>query len=440
MSNLEKRIKNIVSHWFITEPLLFGVQAAHSIIPNPNLNIPVRSGKMRIEYSPKLLEAMSDQQVEFYLKNEVFRIMLGHPYARLPLNPRYGILSIASDVCIYASCYCRRTPSGFVGLSDSYGNDLPGVLYLKNQAVRFGTLTHPLGIKWEGSEELKFFQRNLSIDHYSGNLKIVDDLSFEQWYRRILFLVKETAIAGEDAGKAESSESLLNAEAEESELWEENQEAQQHIKDQIKKAEADAGWGGIGGEQQRAIKDSADFSFDYRRALTHFRQSIVTANRTLTRMRPNRRYGFSAMGSRYERKANILIAVDVSGSITDESFEHFTHAIKNFFFLKIIEKIDLIFFDVNLKNRKPVQFRKKIDLDKIKGRGGTNFQPAFDFFEEHKSEYSGLIIFTDGEGNIPVQKYSNNNILWILDSRLAYEKNHQWINTLAGNKSTYLPF
>ena len=100
----------------------------------------------------------------------------------------------------------------------------------------------------------------------------------------------------------------------------------------------------------------------------------------------------------------------------------------------------MIFFDVNLKNTKPVQFRKKIDLDTIKGRGGTNFQPAFDFFEEHKSEYSGLIIFTDGEGNIPVQKYSNNNILWILDSRLAYEKNHQWINTLAGNKSTYLPF
>lgn len=440
MSSVEKRLKQIISSWFINEPLLFGVQSTHALVPNPNINIPMRSGKMRIEYSPSILESLNDQQIEFYLKNEVFRIILGHPYSRLPVNPRYGILSIASDVCIYAACYCRRTPSGLVGISDSLGNDLPGVLYLKNQAVRFGTLTHPLGIKWAGSEELRFYQRNLQIDHVSGNLKIVDDLSFEQWYRRVLFLVKETAIAGENAGASESAENLLKAESEETELWEENQEAQQDIKDQIKKAEADEGWGGIGGEQQRAFKESADFSFDYRRALTQFRQSIIAANRTLTRMRPNRRYGFKAMGSRYERKANILIAVDVSGSITDESFEHFSHAIKNFFFLGIIEKIDLIFFDVNLKNTKPLQFRKKIELDSIKGRGGTNFQPAVDYFEEHKSEYSGLIIFTDGEGNIPVQKNTSNNILWILDSRMAFEKNHQWINTLGGNKSTYLPF
>ncbi len=157
-------------------------------------------------------------------------------------------------------------------------------------------------------------------------------------------------------------------------------------------------------------------------------------------MRPNRRYGLKAMGSRYERKANILIAVDVSGSITDESFEHFTHAIKNFFFLGIIQNIDLIFFDVNLKNTTPIPFRKKISLEQIKGRGGTNFQPVMDFFYEHKADYSGLIIFTDGEGNIPHVLGNKNNILWILESRLAWEKNHQWINTLPGNKSTYLPF
>ena len=146
------------------------------------------------------------------------------------------------------------------------------------------------------------------------------------------------------------------------------------------------------------------------------------------------------MGSRYERKANILIAVDVSGSITDESFEHFTHAIKNFFFLGIIEKIDLIFFDVNLKDTNPVSFSKKITLDSIKGRGGTNFQPALDYFTDHSQEYSGLIIFTDGEGEIPVLKAGTSSILWILDSRLAYEKSRYWIESLPGNKATYLPF
>jgi predicted metal-dependent peptidase len=159
-------------------------------------------------------------------------------------------------------------------------------------------------------------------------------------------------------------------------------------------------------------------------------------------MKPSRRYGFAAMGSRYERKADILIAVDVSGSITDESFARFYHAIKNFFFLRIIENIDLIFFDVNLKNTRPVKFSKNFKLSEITGRGGTSFQPPIDFFLENKNKYSGMIIFTDGEGEVPKLSggsLGSASILWILDSRLAYEKSRWWIESLPGNSGTFLP-
>ena len=155
-------------------------------------------------------------------------------------------------------------------------------------------------------------------------------------------------------------------------------------------------------------------------------------------MKPSRRYGFSAMGSRYERKADILIAVDVSGSITDESFARFYHAIKNFFFLRIIENIDLIFFDVNLKNTTPVKFTKNFKFAEIAGRGGTSFQPPIDFFMDNRTRYSGMIIFTDGEGDVPVIKVPA-SILWILDSRLAFEKSRWWIESLPGNSGTFLP-
>jgi len=99
----------------------------------------------------------------------------------------------------------------------------------------------------------------------------------------------------------------------------------------------------------------------------------------------------------------------------------------------------VIFFDVNLKNTKPVTINKKIDLKSIKGRGGTNFQPALDFYFDNKTVYNGLIIFTDGEGPIPKLNGKASNILWILSDRISYEKSRQWINTLPGNKSTYLP-
>lgn len=431
MSQIEAKLKQIVKNWFFSDPLLFSVSCTHAFVENKNMNVAMRTGCLRIEYNSEQIGKLAEKQLEALLRFEMYRVLLQHPYARKPYNCKPGILLAASDVTIYQLLLKDKNNSWILDYIS-----LSGIEYLKNQAVRFHTLEHPLGIKWHLSDEEKFFQRNLQIDRKTGHLVCIDDLSFEEWYRWILFLVTETAIAGENAGATDSF-SKLNQEA--AELWEENEEAQQEIKSQLEKAEIDQGWGGLGGEMQRELKDSCDFSFDYRRALAKFRQNVVSANRRLTRMRPNRRYGFKAMGSRYERKANILIAVDVSGSITDESFEHFTHAIKNFFFLGMIEKIDLIFFDVNLKNTKAVPFRKKIELEQIKGRGGTNFQPALDFYKEHSTEYSGLIIFTDGEGAIP-NGAGLSNILWILDSRLAWEKSRQWINTLPGNQSTYLPF
>ncbi|MCR4579025.1 MAG: VWA-like domain-containing protein [Treponema sp.] len=433
-ASLEARISAIVRKWFLTEPLLFSVAAKHSIIENPSLSIPARIGQLRLEYNPQFLEKCSEEELDACFTCEIYRALLGHPYARQPYNCKKKVLSLASDVSLSLLLdkeFIEKLPYELAGLS-----------YLKYHASRIKNLQHPLGQKWDNSPELAFFQRNLHFDN-SGFLIVQDDLSFEEWYRKILFLIEQTSIAGsESAGEGGQLSALQDAD-QAGELWEENQALAEEIKNQIKKAECDQGWGGIGANLALELRESADFSFDYRRALTRFRAKIVSANRHLTRMRPSRRYGFKAMGSRYERKANILIAVDVSGSITEESFSHFYRAINNFFFLGIIEKIDLIFFDVNLKNTSPIPFKgsaSKIKLEQIKGRGGTSFQPAFDFFTARSSEYSGMIIFTDGEGNPPNITAGTSSVLWILDSRLAWEKSRRWIESLPGNTSTYLPF
>ncbi len=383
----------------------------------------MRCGSMRIEFNPELLEKASDQILSEYLSVELYRILLQHPYKRQPHNAKKNILMLASDVVIGTKCRVNLP--------------LAGIEYLKAMAHRFKTLEKPLGEKWAGTDEERFFLRNLNTNRHTGAFEPVDDLSFEDWYKWILFLISEISIAGNNAGSSAQAELQSFGNADAAELWEENEEAFLQVQENIQKAEIDQGWGQVGGGLQRQIQEQCDFSMDYRRMLGQFRQSIVSASRTLTRMRPSRRFGFSAMGSRYNRKANILIAVDVSGSITDESFNRFFHVINNIFFLGIIEKIDVIFFDTNLKLSKPIPFKKKIELKEIQGRGGTNFQPAYDFFEE-SNEYNGMIIFTDGQGNIPVQK-GNQNILWILTSRLDYEKCKNWINTLPGNKATWMP-
>lgn len=52
MTNLESKLKKIISSWFLKEPLLFATQSTHSLIQNPSLSVPMRTGKKRIEYSP----------------------------------------------------------------------------------------------------------------------------------------------------------------------------------------------------------------------------------------------------------------------------------------------------------------------------------------------------------------------------------------------------
>lgn len=426
----ENRLKTIIKNWFISEPLLFSIITTHHLVMNDGLTVALRTGRMCIEFSNLLCSELSDTELTDFLKIETYRILLKHPYARQPYKANPTALQLASDVVI-AKFFVP--PSGI---------ESAGIVYLKSQAWRFSTLDYPLGKRWSDTDELKFFQRNLQIDRNTGLLKTVDDLTFEQWYKWLLFLIRETSAGGGEAsGAGALSDYDLSAITESAELWQEDESAQNQIDDKIKKAEIENGWGETGGNLVRTLQEQTDFSFDYRRALTKFRANIVSVNRRLTRMKPSRRYGFSAMGSRYERKADILIAVDVSGSITDESFTRFYHAIKNFFFLKIIENIDLIFFDVNLKNTSPIKFSKNLKLAEIQGRGGTNFQPPIDYFLENRSRYSGMIIFTDGEGEVPKMTGGSGNasILWILDSRLAYEKSRWWIESLPGNFGTFLP-
>lgn len=393
----EKRISAVVSKWFYTEPLQFAICTSHAIVPNASLTVPFRSGKKRIEFAPEVLDKLTDEKLLFYLNLEVTRILLGHPYQRKPYNAKPAVLSMASDAVIWQlNTRNRKTDE------NEFAN-LPGVQYLKQMA---------------------------------GSHVTFPDMNFEQWYKYILDIVIKSKNA-QSAGIT-SIEGFEDS-SENAELWEENEEALNDIKSDIEDAIIKEGYGKDGGEVERAVTQGVDFSFDYRRALSKFRQNVVSPNRKLTRMRPSRRYGFKAMGSRYERKANILIAVDVSGSITDESFEHFIHAIKNFFFLGIIENIDLIFFDVNLKLTKPVSYKKKIDLKEVKGMGGTNFQVPADYYAEHKSEYSGMIIFTDGDGE-PPQIDGCASVLWILDSRINFEKSRQWITKICNCQATFLPF
>jgi len=107
--NISRKFSSIIKGWFLTEPLYFSIAVKHSIVENPLLNIPLRTGQLRLEYNSSLLASATDLQLESLLKCEMSRVLLGHPYQRQPLDCKKKLLYLASDIIL-----SRMLPSDIV--------------------------------------------------------------------------------------------------------------------------------------------------------------------------------------------------------------------------------------------------------------------------------------------------------------------------------------
>lgn len=376
--SVKESISSVVDKWFLYEPLIFNVYCTHKLEPNSDMSCSFRTGKRRIEYNPELLKNKSTEEIEQGLKNEVTRILLKHPYQRMPQNPNRSALTTASDVTINEHCYSDKN--------------------LKDAA------------------------------YYN----LENGLSYEEYYKKLRYICPDfNALQEKGDGKIQLE---YKAAAEASELWDEDEEIADKVNLQIQKAQKTNQWGSVSGNFQETIMASIKIPMDYRRILSQFRANIISQRRKLTRMKPNRRYGFEFMGSQFEPKTHLLVAVDVSGSIGSDDLMHF-FSIINRFFSYGVEVINVLAFDTEIKQE--FELKKASKKIRITGRGGTDFQCAVDYYEAHP-EFQGMIIFTDGYADVPKITKAK-QMLWILTSKQEYDNAIQWIRDLRLSKATWIP-
>lgn len=208
-------------------------------------------------------------------------------------------------------------------------------------------------------------------------------------------------------------------------LWEEDSMMSCTIDAIIQDIESSGtGWGSLAGNLSETIVANTKARIDYRKTMTGFRASILSSKRHLTRMRPNRRSGFENMGSIRRFDTNLLIAVDVSGSISNEVLAHFYSVIGKIFKYGI-EHVDVVQFDCSLSEVQPFEKAKK--RIEIVGRGGTSFQPIFDFVQRNP-QYDGLIIFTDGYAPKPQKtKRFQTKVVWVCQDEKSYHEHKSWM-------------
>ena len=356
-------IDRITDIWFLTEPALFGAFCTHKLVENKHLDCPVRVGEGRIEYNPYPLMGMPRQTVEELFRIEMIRILLLHPYSRKPEGCSPGAVLLGSDMAISTNCPIPRLVSpSMMGLPDGE--------------------------------------------------------CFE-WYARAL---QSEPPQSQGSGNGDGGECDSTGAKDATELWQEDAWMAEEVKNV---ADILSSWGSLPGSLVEQILAGLKPRLDYRKVLSGFRSSILCSKRRLTRMRPNRRSGFKYMGSIRQLRTNYLVAVDVSGSISDDDLKFFFSTI-NRFFKYGVEKIDALTFDTS--RGEPVTLTRAKAEFKVKGRGGTNFQPVVDYMAEH-GEYDGLIIFTDGYAPKPeVPARLKGRLLWILRSEKEYHEHRKWMS------------
>ncbi|WP_343338424.1 hypothetical protein TPELB_05780 [Terrisporobacter petrolearius] len=142
----------------------------------------------------------------------------------------------------------------------------------------------------------------------------------------------------------------------------------------------------------------------------------VEANKKKTITRRNRRQPnrLDLRGELRGHRAEIAVAIDISGSISDEEFKQ---AIKEV--LSIVknynQEITIIECDKEIRRTYKVKSVKDVK-DRIATGGGTEFSPVFQY--ANNKNINLLVYFTDGKGEERLKVVPKGyNILWVISGR-----------------------
>lgn len=282
---------------------------------------------------------------------------------------------------------------------------------LKTEAIRI-LLKHPYERRPDGCSA-----EALSV---GSNLTVADNYSFARFYMKIPAdygfksgLAYEAYARLAEKNAEESDE--RNADTDLSKLWEDDPLQVALINGII---DGIKGWGSLSGDLAERVRASSRASLDWKKVLFGFLAQVLSQERHLTRMRPSRRTGFDNMGSVRQFTSRLLIALDVSGSISSEALSYFLGVVNSAFKYGITE-IEVIQFEYTVTASQTLRHALKETI--AVGRGGTNFQAPIDYAAER--DFDGLIILTDGYAPEPViPAHFKTPILWVCESNEAYRQ------------------
>ena len=389
--SLTDRLSELRNKWFLMEPAYFMVLCTHKVEINNAMKCDITCGGGVIYLNEDMFSQRSDKYLEEKMKAEILRILLKHPYQRqLPNRIK---MFLASNFVI------------------ANNTEFQEAVFTKTRTY-FNTYSLDRASLEEIYDELKFPSSD-KPDEGNGTTKGIKSESDDNG-------VGKDPLENFDDGCSSSDDAI-----EKTQYWKEDDFYTVEINNVIDKIDKSNSWGKIPGNLVDVIKKSIEPKFNYRAIFQQFRSTVISSNRTITRMKPNRRFGYAVPGSKRNFTTKILIAVDTSGSMSNDDLQLAFGFIKNFFKYGIA-RIDVIQFDTKIYPKSFVELSKAPMEFNITGRGGTDFNEVFEYAQEKNPTYDGVIIFTDGYASVPKTKWLSNNYrhtkyLWCLNDESNYK-------------------
>ena len=329
------------------------------------------SNGVRFLYNPAFMERRSVEEVMFILTNCVMHHVLAHQQRRL--GRKGGLWQLSTDYAI-------------------------------NNLLHKNGLPIPRGANFNEEFEGMYAEEiydALKDAFYGG----VDDAydNDENVAPR-----PEMPGGGDDAGKDEGAFSNLGAiedelDAQTESEWQYASSVAQEVAQ--RKSAMPSGMDRLGKKVKAA---DVDWRFELYNAVNrHMRNNYAF-------MPPNKKHIWRgiALPSLASDTLSLCVAVDTSGSIDETLLGAFMEEFKTIMTNFPAVKIELIIADAKVHAHYTFQGGEKLDFP-LKGGGGTDYRPVFDYIEAQLPMTTMLLYFTDGDGWFPRIPPSY-EVLWAL--------------------------
>ncbi len=175
--------------------------------------------------------------------------------------------------------------------------------------------------------------------------------------------------------------------------------------------------GKMGASMARMVDHLLQPRLPWRMLLSRYMTMI--ARDDYTYMRPSSRRGDPAVyPSLRSAQLNIVIALDISGSISDKEIGEFMSEVDSIK-AQMRAQITLLACDSKLTEGSPWLFEPWEEFkmpEKFKGGGGTSFKPVIEWAEEQDEMPNLIVYFTDAQGEFP-EKEPAFPVVWLVKGK-----------------------